>query len=513
MLLSDVDMEILTDTSPASPWTQWNSIPEYYIPLPPFHHNAFVAPPPDSIWKTPVEEPPATRYSSGFDAPNAPSFHAAALAHWDAASNDGFAAAPEYFSNPNPLPPAHHPCPLYAMSDRIQEAAEMHWQEPPHRVATPHPSSIATLLDEFERSLTLVADEPPSFEADNRSDYNRHLKLTPARIINDELQIHPLRPNDSSAPLATLDPGRSDDHPDNPYPFERKATELLGEGQDHTPACFLNLHEPFEQESTAQPPGDPPLFEKEPNIPLKKGETYPPADLADQPPLDLVPFPTYTVPGPPAIPRASRAHPFTCPRPPTPPPSRRPPRSPPRHNTRTTHLGIHRPATTSKIDRAELPVAQASVQAGKSAQQPRLGAARAPRPPPCRAQALGDDEVGGVGGGTGWGVLPGRRTALGAALRAPVPVRRRREEADDEEGKERRVRTKRTRFVTPDAEDDVEEDVKVSPGARPPGPDSNRRTSGPGPLRSILRNKHAMPYDKATVRHECGGPDIRDSGE
>ena len=506
MLLSDVDMDILTDTPPTPPWSQWNTI---CTPVPPFHHNTF---PPDSIWETPVQEipPPATQYRSGFDAPNAPSFRAAALAHWDTASNDSFVSAvpepPVYFSNLNLLPPVYHPCAPYAMSDRIQDTAKMHWQEPPHRVATPHPSSIATLLDEFERSLTLVADEPPSFEADNQGDYVRHFNLPPAHMIEDELQIHPPRPNDSCAPLATLDPARSNDHSDDPHPFEREATEPLGEGQGHTPACFLNLHEPFEEESTAQPPGDPPPFEREPNVPLKKSEN-PPADLADPPLLGPVPFPTYTVPGPP-IPRAPRAaHPFTSPRPPTPPPSRRPSKPASRHNTRATHH--HHSAITSKTDRAELPVAQASVQASKSAQlQPRLGAARVPLPPPCRAQVLGDDEVGGGGGGSGWGVPPGRRTALGAARRPPAPVRcsrRRREEADDDEGKERRperrVRTKRTRFVTPDAEDEGEEDVKATPGARPPGPDSNRRTSGPGPLRSILRNKHAMPYDKAMVRH------------
>jgi len=460
ILLSDMDMDILTDTLPP-PWTQWNTISEH-VPVPPFPHNTFA---PDSIWKTPVQEPPppTTQYNSGFAAPNAPSF-------------DRFVcAAPE-----PPAPPIYHPCPLYAMSDRIQDTAKV-----PRRITTPHPSSIATLLDEFERSLMLVADESPSFETDNQSDYNRHFKLTPPRIIEDERRIHLPRTNDS---LATLALARSDDHPDDPHPFEMEVIEPLGEGQVQIPACFLTLHEPpslpFKRESTAQPPGDPPPFERKPNVPLKKG---PPAcflDLAGrpQPPVDQAPSPTYTQPASPRAPRAS--HPLTRPRPPT-----------PRHNTRTTYPSALRLASTSKTDRAELPVAQASVPAGKSTQLP----------PPFRAEALGDDELGGDGGRSGWGVPLGRRTPLGASLRAPAPVqcsRRRREEAEEGEGKARRVHTKRTRFVVPGTEDEGDEDARASPGAHPrwTSADSTRRTSGPGPLRSILRNKHATPYDDAMVR-------------
>jgi len=65
---------------------------------------------------------------------------------------------------------------------------------------------------------------------------------------------------------------------------------------------------------------------------------------------------------------------------------------------------------------------------------------------------------------------------------------------------ERCVRTKRTRFIVPDSEDEREQDVKASPPRRTGSNNGTERAGGPGPLRSILRNKNAMPYDRALGR-------------
>ncbi|KAI9569817.1 hypothetical protein HD554DRAFT_2087729 [Boletus coccyginus] len=493
---SDVDMDILIDTPPAppsydhAPWAGWNAIPEY-VPVPSFHHNSFVAPQPLSFWETPVQEPPpsAIQYSSRFAMPttlDAPSFHAAAHTHGESSNLQGhtFVSAalepPLDFSNLNYLPPSCHPCTLDATSDQTQDTTDMCWQEQPYCIGTPHPTSIATLLGEFERTLTLVADE--TSEADLRSGHKHRLELTPARV---------------------------EDSPN----FEREATEPLEEGQDQSPACFLSLRglspPPFERESTepleeSDPPGGPPPLGRDPTKPFEQGEEQLPAsfmDLIDQPRQPPGPafLPTLAPPGPPTI-----VHPLARPRPPTPPLPRRPSKSVPGHNTHTTRLAASANRLTIKLDCAELPTAQSSVQAYKGAQlQLHAGASLLRRSPPCRSDTLGDDNKVG-GGGSGWGLPPRRRT--------PLCSRRRLEEREGEEvmadeGEHRRpercARTKRTRFVVPDSEDEREQDVKASPPLRPRRTGSNNGTeqaSGPGPLRSILRNKNAMPYDKALGR-------------
>ncbi|KAG8216956.1 hypothetical protein J3R82DRAFT_7238 [Butyriboletus roseoflavus] len=515
-LSSDVDMDVLTDTEPAPPsydhipWTQWIPIPEY-VPVPPLH-NMFAAPQSVSIRQADTH------------------------AYWDAAINDlpghTFASAAPEFSMDHHNLPTYHPGsldPINVTSDRTQDTVETHWQEPPHRAGAPDPTSVATLLDEFERSLTLVADDTPSSEADNRNDRNCHLEPTPACVIKDERRIScepiaicPPQTNASDAPLAMLDPTCSIDHPDDSEPglnsvsdagennqdesslFERESTEPLGEG-----ACFLNLRDspppPFDRESTEpleddqdQLPVDPlpPWFERETTEPLEQDEDRPSGYMLDQPrrPLDPVSLPLDTVF------EAS----FTRPRQLTPPPSHRTKAS---HDTstnkRTTRQSIarlvataravldaKRLATNNNQDRIDL--AQASVQARKRAQlQASLGGARVLRPILARC---------GMG---------------------------RREEGEGEEEAEkirpasdRRERVKRTRFLVPDAEGDAEEDLAASTLARPrrtrgankttdaatsalAGSSSSRRTTASGPPRSILRNARAtaMPYQKAAVRH------------
>lgn len=442
MLLTDVDMDILTDTPPTPPpWTQWNA---GCHPPPPFRHSTFAPPPSVSIWHTPVP-PSGTWQNAGFAPLHAASFHA----HWDAAT------PPECPLNSNLVPYTHTP--------------EIHRQQPPHRASsTYHPTSVATLVNAFERSLTLAM---PSSGTDTQSDPERDCERTLAHVIEDIPQT-----NESDVPLATLDPPHAKDRPDDSPPVQRDPTDSLGEELDKSLAYFLNLlNAPLERESTTpieqgkdQPP---PPFERETTEPLEQDEdrlSVPILDLTDPPPVSL---PT--------------------PRAPTPPRSRRPSKLT-RHNT---HLVL-----TTKGDHTALPAAQASVQAGKDAQpQPHQGAAWALLPPHRQVQMPGDDDDDEVGGsGSARGLM--RRTALGLVSRTPPTLRSsRRPRKPEGVAEARRVRTKRTRFV-----EEAEEGDGTSPAARMRRTGSNdesRRPSGPGPLRSILRNKHAMPYDKTMVRH------------
>lgn len=504
-LSSDVDMDILTDTAPAPP---------SYAPVPPHHHTAFVAPQPVSTWRT--QSPHATIHT-----------------HWDAARNDlpghSFVAAasqpPVDSSNLN-FVPTYHPCPLgpiNAMSGQVQDTIEIHWREPPHYAGTSHPTSVATLLDEFERSLTLVTDETPPSEPDNRSNYNFQPESTPTCVIEDEpLELiigYPPQTNVSDVPLTMLDSTPSNDHLDDSEfgsnfvsnadertqddlpPFAKEAVELLGEGND------LNLHDPpprpFERESTEpleegqdQPPGDPPppspRFESEATKPLD--EDQPPVcflQLADQPRRSLVSaslsFDTLPEVRPFArhVPRI--VHPLAHPRPPTPPPSRCPTKVGPSHGSSTNQRATSAGATFD------------TQRPSTSIHQERIDPAQV------------DERASGVG-----------------ALR-PLSVRCGRNARDvkgEEDGEEicpkRRDRTKRTRFVVPDAEDDAEDDPATRHFARPrrtggagkatdaatptlAGSSSIglRRTTVTGPLRPILRNARAtaVPYQKTRLRH------------
>ncbi|KAH0826736.1 hypothetical protein J3R83DRAFT_5141 [Lanmaoa asiatica] len=519
-LSSDVDMDILTDTERAppsyvpTPWTQWNTIPEYAPAIvPPLHHNTFVTAQPSPIW--PVHEPPpASQYSFGFTAQT--SFHAAIHMHWDTARNDlpSFAPAtpepPVDFSHPNFLPPpesTYHTCPL----SPTNAMREVHWQEPPLRASTPHPTSMATFLDEFERSLTLVTDETPSSE-DNRSDHSRHFEPAPPCAIEDELPIalepiaiHPSRTNVSAASHGMLNPARSNNRPDDAPLLERQATEPLGEGQDQTLTCFLDFHDPphpsSERESTEpreegqDPPPGP--FEWEVAEPPEQGEEdQPPAgflDPADRPqrplaivslPADVAPQPPVSRPAPPVVYTLARL------RPPTPPPFRRPSKPAPSSNTRPTRqsparlasdalaaLDLKHPATNQ--DYRDL--AQTSVQASKRAH---LGGAKVSRR------------------------LPAQCSGAGRVTQE--------QDGDARPASDRRDHTKRTRFVMPAPEDEVEEDLTMGTPARPrraraakttdaamfttAGSSSTRRTTTPGPPRSILRNARAttMPYQMTT---------------
>ncbi|KAF8551600.1 hypothetical protein OG21DRAFT_1512578 [Imleria badia] len=280
----------------------------------------------------------------------------------------------------------------------------------------------------------------------------------PAQVIED-----PPRRNDSGVPLAPLDTLRVNDLPDDSNPVQREPTDTLGEELDKSLAYLLNLLDTPREQNNDRPPSP---FEREATEPLEQDDDQRLASLLDL--ADPASLPT--------------------PRPPTPPPSRRPSKLT-RHNFRL--------APSTKTDHAELPVAQASVQAGKGAQlHPHQGAAWTPRPSPSRARVAGDEDDEEVGrGGSAWGV--GRRTALGLVSRTPPTTRARKQKGEEEA---RRVRTKRTRFV----EDKGEKDGATSPAVRVRRTGSNddsKRAGGPGPLRSILRNKHAMPYDKTMVRH------------
>ena len=444
-LMTDVEMDILTDTPPATSsydHTPWNTIAEY-VSVPPFDYNAFVTPPPLSIWQTAVQEPPhsATRHDSGVMPPAlyASSFHT--TSYWDAAAHGtahafvSVAQEPAVDSNVSP-----HAYDTGPTSDGVQNSAEVQWQEPPPRIGTPHPISVASLVDEFEQLFTLVTHS----EADDWCDLDGDCE--PTRLRED-----PPQRNDSDVP-----PVGSEGHTDNSSAFKMEATELHEEGQNVTPTCFLNLHDPsllsFERELTA-------ALEQDEDQPPEREPTELVEECEDQPASSL-----------------------PVPRPPTPPPSRR--RSKPARRDADTV-----PATTG--DHAGPPVAQTSVQACQLVQQLRHPAdGRAP-PPLCLAQV----------GECGW-VLGGpskRRTALGLVRRPPAASRCRKGRGEEEVGAgrgERRVRKKRIRFVVPETEEGVGE----------AGAAGTRRTGGPGPLRSILRNRHTMPYDKTKVRRRASVP-------
>ena len=544
-------MDILTPTEPAPPsydhipWTQWIPIPEC-VPVQPLHYNTFVTPQPVSTWQTPIQEPPPSvnQYISGFAAPAqlyVPSLHADIHSHWDAAIDDLLGntfppAAPELpmdIHNPDCLPTYDpgRPGPMNVVSDRTQDI-EIHWQQPPRRAGEPDSTLVTTLFNEFERTLTLVADEMPSSEADNQSDHNCHPEPTSACVTKDELLISfdpiaicPPETNALDVALAMSDSTCSNDHPDhsepgpnsvsdagensqdNSSPFEREVIDPLGEG-----ACLLNLFDspppPFEREPTEpleedqdQPPVDlpPPWFERKATELLEQDEERPPGSLLDRPrrPLDPVSLPPDTVFEAPVAP----------PRPPTPPLSRstKPATT---HDTttdkRTTRQSIarlvataravldaKRLATNTNTNQDRIDLAQASVQASKRAQlQAQLGGARVLRPLLARCGKAKREEDGG-------------------------------EERVEEvrPASERRGRTKRTRFLVPDA-DGTEEDLVAGALARPrrtrgvskpvdaatsalASSRSTRRTTATGPPRSILRNARAtaMPYQKAVVRH------------
>lgn len=471
ILFSDVDMDILTDSSPTPPsyyHTPLNAI----LSVPPLHYKTL------SVWKTFSQEQPTTWHSSEFAVPTmlySPSFNAGTHTHWAAARRDNFASV----ASKPPVdwkPHTYHPWPFDATKDRIQDTSEAHWQGRPHHADIPHSASVATLVDEFERSLTLVI---PS----SGTDPIYRQRATSVRILPD--------------------------HPVCPPPPQRESV-----GESIEPTLHLDNTPPprFERESTApleQGNGQPsPPFEREEAEPFEQDKyrtCFP--DLADQPrPLLDTASPTYTFPEPHAIPRAA---PHVRPRPPTPPPSRRPSKS----TYRSTDTTCHRAITTT-INLAELPVAQVSVQASKRKQlQPNLGAGRALRQPSRCPQVLGDDGLELYGSGSGWEMPSSPKTALGLVLRSPTAARcsrrRRKVKVEEEEGgqysPERRARLKQTRFAVPDPEDEGGESGRASPPERPRwtvtrASDSTRPMRGPGPLRSILRNKPA-PYDKATTRH------------
>ncbi|KAG6377318.1 hypothetical protein JVT61DRAFT_15107 [Boletus reticuloceps] len=456
-LLTDFDVDMLTDTPPTSPacdQTHWNTVP-------PFHHIPFLAPPPVSIWQIPVHEPP---HSSGLAAPTALYATSASHTHLDVArpklpEQPFVSVAPEPLVNSNLLP--------YTLGapHEMSNRPEAQWQEPAHYAGTPYPTSLATLVDEFEQSLTLMTRSP---EIDNWSDPNPRYESTPAFTENPSRTTH-------------LEwPVRSDAHLHDSPLLNRGATEPLEEGQDETLACFQNFCDP-----------PPPPVESQATKSFEQSEDQPAIAHQQWPLID--PAFLFALPEPPINPRAPHAHP----RPPTPPLSRRP----------SKLVTVSLPATETA--HAGLPAAQASVQAGHNTQEKfLLGVGRTPRPNTGRSQTPVDRR------GCGWVPSSGRSTALGS-------VRCRRDRWVTEEGEEEEeelghpgchVRTTRTRFVVPGLEAEAEEKGVASPSRAGPvrrirftrSDDGTRRTAGggePGLLRSILRNKQATPYDREMARH------------
>ncbi|KAF8137660.1 hypothetical protein EV363DRAFT_1581215 [Boletus edulis] len=411
ILLTDFDVDMLPPTSPAchhhTPWTHWNTVPP------------FLAPPPVSIWQIPVHEPP---HSSGLAAPTALYATSASHTHLDVARSNlpeqpFVSVAPELLVNSNLL--------RHGMSNR----PEAQWREPAHYAGTPYPTSLATLVDEFEQSLTLMTR---SSEVDNWSDPDPRYESTPAFTKN------PSRTTDSEWPM------RSDDHLHDSPLLNSGATE------DQTLACFQNFCDP-----------PPPPVESQATEPFEESEDQPATCF-----LDTAHRPLFALPEPPINPRAPHAHP----RPPTPPLSRRP----------SKHVTVSLPATETA--HAGLPAAQASVQAGRNTQEKfLLGVGRTPQPNTGRSQTPVDRH------GRGWVPSSGRSTALGSVLCTPTAVRYRErrvtEEGEEEEEEEElvhagcHVRTTRTRFVVPGLEEEAEAEKGVaSPGrAGPHETNSERR--------------------------------------